>query len=238
MTQPVINQMQTLIDGWNQTADRRAIFLTCYVMMTQNMMTALEKWEFQDREWVAKLLHRFAGYYFEALNAYEQGQPTPEVWKYAFDAARDTDTPTHVIQHLILGVNAHICYDLVFTLVDVLRREWAILTPEQREQRYQDHLQVNEIIYQTIDRVQDQIIAQYSPIMGHVDRVFVRVDEWLVRRLITHWRDQVWHTALQCMECSTANELKTLREQIEQDALKRARAILGERGVIGILDVI
>ncbi|MCU0498297.1 MAG: DUF5995 family protein [Anaerolineae bacterium] len=238
MTQPVINQMQTLIDGWNQIGDRRAIFLTCYAMMTQNMLNAVEKWEFHDGEWVKKLLHRFADYYFEALEAYEQAQSTPEVWKYAFDAAHATDTPIHVIQHLILGVNAHICYDLVFALQDLLRKEWATLTPQQREQRYQDHLQVNEIIYQTIDRVQDQIIAQYSPIMGQIDTVFARADEWIIRRLITHWRDQVWDTALQCMECSTQTELTTLRQQIEADALKRAQAILGERGLIGVLDVI
>ena len=88
-------------------------------MMTNNMLIAIDQDEFHDPEWVSILLHRFADYYFEALDKYEAGDiQTPVVWEVAHDAA--TERKIFVLQNLLLGVNAHINYDLVVTLVELL----------------------------------------------------------------------------------------------------------------------
>ena len=112
-------RMTTLTDQWEAAHDRRAIFLGCYRLMTRNMLDAIEAGRFHDGEWVSRLLGRFANYYFAALERFEQdGANTPPVWKLAFDATRDEDVTT--LQHLLLGVNAHINFDLVFSLYDLL----------------------------------------------------------------------------------------------------------------------
>ena len=36
------------------------------------MLVALEQGSFEDVEWVDRLLHRFADYYFDALSCYER----------------------------------------------------------------------------------------------------------------------------------------------------------------------
>ena len=60
--------------------------------MTRNMLDAIEAGRFHDGVWVSNLLHRFADYYFAALDLYEQAsQATPPVWKLAFDATRDAE---------------------------------------------------------------------------------------------------------------------------------------------------
>src|SRR5690606_32407413 len=111
---PVIARMQTFLRQWEDAADRKAVFLRCYSMMTANMLVAIEQGEFRDRTWVERLLHRFADYYFLALDAYEQERTAaPAVWQLAHDAARDDAALP--IQNLLLGVNAHINYDLVLT---------------------------------------------------------------------------------------------------------------------------
>jgi len=80
--QPVIERMQGLINRWVRKSDRRAIFLNCYQLMTQNILKELEDGEFKDPRWVEQLLHRFAEYYFDALDAYELNSPnTPAVWR-------------------------------------------------------------------------------------------------------------------------------------------------------------
>ena len=118
----VINRMQAYIDAWEKAGDRRAIFLSCYELMTRNMLAAIGAGDFEDWAWVYALLERFAEYYFAALDAYEREQTIPVVWKLAFNAAQRP--MSHVLQDLILGVNAHINYDLAFALADMLTPEW------------------------------------------------------------------------------------------------------------------
>lgn len=232
----VISRMYALLNTWEATNDRRAIFLACYSMMTANMFGAIDKGEFQDVAWVSKLLHRFADYYFEAVNAYEKQDGCTAVWRFAFDAARKSDT--HVMQNLILGVNAHINYDLVLALVDVLRAEWHELSPDARAQRYQDHRHVNTIIAATINSVQDQVIERYEPDMDLVDKLFGPVDEWIIARLIAGWREEVWRHADELMACADGPETVALQQKVEQRALTRAHAVAGKRGIAGILDLV
>jgi hypothetical protein len=107
---PVIHRMQSFVSEWESQSDQRSIFLSCYMLMTGNMLTAVDQKEFSDPQWVDGLLHAFADYYFIALDTYNL-HPTsaPPVWKLAHDACRDPSMSP--LQKLLLGVNAHINYD-------------------------------------------------------------------------------------------------------------------------------
>ena len=108
----VIGRMKRQYLKWEASGDHRSIFLKCYSMMTRNMLDALAAGRFHDREWAGDLLHLFAEYYFVALKRYEADPASaPAAWRYAFDAAQSGKL--HVMQHLFLGINAHINYDLV-----------------------------------------------------------------------------------------------------------------------------
>ena len=234
---PAIAQMQHLIDAWEVKGDRRLIFLSCYAMMTRNMLQAIDSGQFEDNAWVAALLHRFASYYFNALEAYER-EPVgaPIVWRVAFDATRQPHT--HVLQNLVLGVNAHINFDLVFALADLLAPEWPTLTADQRLARYRDHCQVNDIIYQTVNAVQDQVIERYSRAMGLVDQLMGPLDEWLTASLISEWRERVWENATHLVESVQDAERQALLEQVEQHSIHRAQSILGRQGLGGLMDLV
>jgi hypothetical protein len=233
----VVDRMQAIIDVWEAASDRRAIFLGCYALMTRNMLAAISQGEFEDNAWVATLLHHFADYYFKALQAYDaMPEKAPLVWRYAFDAA--LQPKIHVLRNLVLGVNAHINFDLVFALSDVLRSEWAALTPEQRQSRYRDHCLVNEIISETIDSVQDQIVDHYDAMMEVVDKILGPLDEWMTTWMIRDWRDQVWFNAIQLVEAFDETERQARIDAVEKHSLKRAYAILGEEGFAGLMDLI
>jgi hypothetical protein len=223
--QLVLARMTVLVDQWEAAHDRRAIFLGCYRLMTRNMLDALDAGRFQDDVWVSNLLHRFADYYFAALDRFEQDEPsTPPVWKLAFDATRDEDVTT--LQHLLLGVNAHINFDLVFALYDQLAPEWDRLSDEQRAQRHTDHTLVNRIIGETVDAVQDQVIDRHSPWFEWVDKLLGPVDEWLTSRLISQWREDVWNHAVNYLELTTLDEREALRRRIEQQAVRLGNEML------------
>lgn len=222
----LIERMDRLAEAWQKTGDRRAIFLGCYSMMTRNMLQALEKDEFDDNVWVAAFVIHFAGYYFTALESFEARRPIPGCWKTAFEAAQ---LNTHVLHNLILGVNAHINYDLVITLADLLQPEWAGLTEVQRDRRYRDYCRVNRVIGATIDQVQDEIVEMSDRRMQLVDALMGSLDEWLVSRLISRWREEVWERAMELLNISESDQRTSFIIRLENSAQNRARQILSNR---------
>lgn len=220
--------MDTLAQQWEQRADQRCFFLRCYGLMTGNTLRALDEGQFHDPQWVSRLLHLFADYYFLALDAYEQDDAsTPMVWRLAFDAAAQGQT--QVLQDLLLGINAHINYDLVLTLVDMLEPEWALLSPEQRQQRYEDHCHVNTIIAATVDSVQDQVVTPSSRWLGVVDWVLGPLDEHAAAGLIRRWREEVWQQAMQILATQDPDERADLRRLLADRSQARSEMILARR---------
>lgn len=231
-----LERMTALLAQWEGAGDHRAIFLGCYSLMTRNMLAALDAGRFHDGQWVQALLEHFASYYFNALGAYEAGDPAvPVVWRQAHAAAGQPHTLA--IQNLLLGVNAHVNYDLVFAVVDLLAPEWAGLAEPEREARYHDFCLVNHVIAETVDAVQDQVLERYSLAMEVVDRLMGPVDEWIAAHLIAQWRDEVWQNALAWLAAADADQHAALRRQVEAVALRwagrldRGAAAAGHTGV-------
>jgi hypothetical protein len=227
---PVIERMQLLLERWEASADPKAVFLSCYQMMTGNMLAAIDQNEFIDPHWVDHLLRRFAEYYFVALDEYEQ-EPTsaPLVWQLAHGVSINRSVSG--IQKLLLGVNAHINYDLVLALMDLLEPEWRFLSDEQREKRHLDHRRVNDIIGRTIDAVQDEVIEPDMPVMDLIDKLFGPVDEYLVSRLIANWRETVWENTLDLLQADDPQERAMLIKKVEEEAIRIGGFIQLGRGV-------
>jgi hypothetical protein len=220
----VIDQMQRRIDRWAECDDGKALFLRCYCLMTGNVIAAVQARDFHDPDWVDRLLHRFAEYYFVSLDAYEDNPAAaPAVWQLAHSAANNPDLSA--VQKLLVGVNAHINYDLAFTLVDLLRPEWAGLNETKRTLRYEDHCRINAVIARTINDVQNDIIAPAMPVMRMVDELMGGADEMMISSLITRWRDTVWQHAMHMLATDDPQQLAALAKQVEADALETGRLI-------------
>lgn len=226
MADNALERMQQQIARWSTTGDRRLTFLRCYAAMTENMLQALQGQEFADPPWVRRLLEHFAGYYFQALADWESAPAAaPAVWQQAHRAALDPDT--NPLQNLILGVNAHINYDLVLAEADLLRLEWEHLSPATRRQRHHDHCQVNVIIARTVDQVQDDILEPDAPWLAWVDDLLGPLDEWAVSRLITRWRAQVWRHALSLTDLQEPERREAQRRVVEAETLRLGELLLG-----------
>jgi len=221
---PVVGRMESLVSRWDEAADQRMYFLRCYLLTTQNIIKAITVREFMDCDWVNQLMHRFADYYFVALDRYEYDPAdAPSVWRLAHDATRDPELLP--VQKMLIGMSAHINYDLVLSLVDLLRPEWAELSVSKREERYLDHCHINQVIGRTIDAVQDQIVNPTEPILGLFDKLLGPLDEWLVSLHIAGWRDTSWHEAIELLESGGPDRRLHLIGEIEAQALRHAAAI-------------
>ena len=212
-------QMQYLISRWEASSDQRSVFLSCYLLMTENMRLAIRQGEFIDPAWVDRLVDHFAGYYFVALEAYERDPlSAPLVWQIAHRAAVEANMLA--LRKLLLGVNAHINYDLVLSLVDMLTPEWPELPGARRDDRYLDYCHVNQIIGCTVDAVQDQVLEPAMPLLDLFDKLLGPLDERMISSLLAGWRENVWRYALQLLETDDPQQKKKVLQAMEGDALK------------------
>lgn len=220
-----LEKMVSLSSQWEMAGDRRYAFLKCYGMMTANMVSALDQGQFIDKDWVHVLLEHFADYYFRALDSYQQLETaSPRVWQIAFKAASQPDL--QLVQHLMLGVNAHINYDLVYAVVDLLAPEWKDLSPESKTARHQDYCLVNEIIRETIDVVQDDILEKDNQVMQLLDLALLNLDEWMIGQFVKNWRDQVWSQAIKLIVNEDQKSNRILNTKVETRALHLASWIM------------
>jgi hypothetical protein len=88
------------------------------------------------------------------------------------------------------------------------------------------------IIGETIDAVQERVVAPYARLMGIVDVVCGPLDEWCTARLIRNWREDVWRQALAIIEAGEAARRDELRREADLIALRRV-ALLTEGGALG-----
>lgn len=169
--------------------DRRAVFLTVYTTMTEAVEDGLDAGFFDDPEWLADLLVTFANHYRRALVRYERGrrQRVPRPWAVAYDATMGGGTL--VLQDALLGVNAHINYDLAYTL------ETVRIDPD-RAVKFDDYVRINEILARLVDGVQQALASVYdSELVGDLDSLFGSLDEWLAGYGLAESRDFAWNNA-------------------------------------------
>lgn len=151
---------------------------------------------FESVEGTYERLQAVETYFREALLAYQRSNyaTVPEPWQMAFRTSVGGETL--VIQDALLGINAHINYDLAHTLRKVG------ITPE-RSQKRADHRRINTIIKRIIDTVQVALVSVYSAEgVSSLDAVLDRVDEHLTLFGIREGRTYAWRNAALLAGCS------------------------------------
>lgn len=202
--------------------DRRAVFLTVYVRMTGEVREGIERGLFEDPDWMGRYLVGFANYYRRAFLAFERGQlsAVPDPWRIAFGSAPRGDSL--VIQDSVLGVNAHINYDLALTLNDVG------IDPD-RAQKYADHVAINHLLARLIDAQQEALAEVYAAGIGDIDAAIGRLDESLFLRSMTEGREQAWRVAVVLTDVGLSPIASYARWMLRATATGGAYFILGPR---------
>lgn len=194
--------MDTGLDRFHDANDNRAIFLGCYRVITQNVHDAIEQQRdfdnriFFDPAWVARLSGRFATLYFRSLqqragdvdrtaDASHDDGAGARAWRIAHEEARKGRLS--VTQHVLLGINAHINYDLPLALYQNLVAHADQDEPyAQLYRRKFDHDQVNNILVRSIPEAQQVVGANYGGLLGCVSRAFFFLDDLLANLGLKH----------------------------------------------------
>ncbi len=182
-------RLADLLETFDARDDPRGPFLTVYSAVTGAVGERIDRGEFEDPDWVADYLVTFADLYREAVRDFEAGEleSLADPWQVAFEAAERDDC--HVLQHVALGINAHINYDLALALDRVG------IDPDRAAKRA-DHVAVTEVLRQLVDPNQEALSEKYDPGIADLDESLGRLDELFSILTIDECRDSAWRTAV------------------------------------------
>jgi hypothetical protein len=180
--------------------DQRMVFLRVYREMTQEVHDAIEQCGayagravFQDADWVRGLSGSFATLYFGSLTVRGRTGPRDRAWKAADRAAADARSA--VLLNVLLGINAHINYDLAQAIAAHLDAS-VLRDPVALQRRRFDHDQVNNLLVRSMEGIQDILARDHAPGLGVADRLMGRIDERLAQWALSYYRERVWDNAV------------------------------------------
>ncbi|MGH9269604.1 MAG: DUF5995 family protein, partial [Acidimicrobiales bacterium] len=113
----VLAELAVVVDEARAARSRTGYFAALYQQVTVAVKAGVEEGLFDDGPRMSRFDARFARRYLGAAAAWKAGRPLARCWKVAFTAAARSDRL--ILQHLLLGINAHINLDLAIAAAEV-----------------------------------------------------------------------------------------------------------------------
>ena len=129
--------------------DASGYFPALYSRVSGRISASIEDGAFQDGSGLDRFATRFASHYVAAIRDHVHG---PQCWQASWNAA--ADPRLLIVQHLLLGINAHVNYDLPRAVVEVADERGDLLS-----------------IRHDFDAVNDVLAATYVDVVKDLDRV-------------------------------------------------------------------
>jgi Family of unknown function (DUF5995) len=181
------DRLTAVTDLFGREPSRFGYFAALYQVMTRRVQAGIASGRFSDGSLMERLACHFASRYFAALDAHGPGGVPPRCWAVSFDAA--SRWRPVILQHLLLGMNAHINFDLGIAVAEV-----SDATPGGLGAVRADFLEINAVLAELLTVVQERI-ASVSPWMGLLDRVGGRTEQAVVNFSMDRARDAAWRVA-------------------------------------------
>jgi Family of unknown function (DUF5995) len=177
--------MQVRLDGLAPEHAHLREFLGTYQRTTLAVGKAVDAGDFEDPEWVERWDVVFAELYVTALDAHLSGGTPTRPWRLAFDAPPDLPA----LRHVLLGINAHVNFDLPQALLAVISdadfTDAALMASRRR-----DHERIDTVLARRVAAEDVQLSAQGKSL---TDRVLQPLNRLSSKRFLRESRMKVWH---------------------------------------------
>ena len=152
----VIAQMDRVVERCIQQRSRLGYFAVLYRNVTVRVQQAIAAGRFEDGARLERLDVTFANLYLHALEQFWRGDSPTHSWAVAFEAARRW--PPIILQHMLLGMNAHINLDLA---VAAARTAPGSELPALKR----DFFEITVLLDEMLEDVQTRIAQVSQPIL-------------------------------------------------------------------------
>lgn len=185
----VVAQMQSRLDALPVDSPRRP-FLSTYIRTTQAVGAALGAGSFLDPGWVERWDVAFADLYIRAHDAFVTGgsSAVPRPWRLAFTAPDDLPA----LRHVLLGINAHVNYDLPQALLSVISPA-NFDDAKLIDSRRRDHESIDAVLAGRV-KDEDDLLGDPKTLL---DRLLAPLNRRGSKRFLREARHKVWHNVLE-----------------------------------------
>ncbi len=182
----IIHQMDLVIERCIREKSKLGYFAVLYRDVTFQVREKIREGNyFEDNARMERLDVVFANRYLDAIHEYWNEGVPHESWLIAFEASR-SNSPM-ILQHLLLGMNAHINLDLAIASAQVAPGN---SLPALKN----DFLKIMDLLESMIKDVETRI-EKVSPSFRLIDKMGGKVDEKTAGFLVNKARDIAWLTA-------------------------------------------
>lgn len=201
----VIARLDDIITEAERERSRLGYFPALYRKVTVAVKQAIAAGEFDDGPRMERLDVVFANRYLEAHDRQRGGEAPTDSWGVAFAATRDC-LPI-VLQHLLLGINAHINLDLG---IAAARTAPGARLPGLKR----DFDRINELLASLVDEVKGELAQIWAP-LGPLDRISGDIEDVCVNFSMALARDGAWAFAMRLAQAGEAEQEQLI---VERDA--------------------
>lgn len=211
----VITALDAIIASAIEQRSRLGFFAVLYREVTVQVKIGIAAHRFEDGARMERLDVLFANRYLEAYENFQNGLPASACWEAAFHAA--AAWRPLILQHLLLGMNAHINLDLGVAAAQTA--PGAALPGLKR-----DFDEINRILLSLLDEVQAKI-DRLSPWLNWLDHIGGRVDETLFNFSLKIARGSAWKVAARFASLAVEQHPQEILA-LDEKVTKLARKIL------------
>lgn len=183
----VLAAMQHRLDTLTPAEEARRDFLATYQRTTSAVARAVDRGVFEDTAWVEHWDVVFADLYLAAFDAERAGgEGVPRPWRLAFDAPAELPA----LRHVLLGVNAHVNYDLPQALLAVISIE-QFADDELLDRRRRDHERIDGVLSDRVAAEDAELATRSARTL--LDRALRPLNQRASKRFLREARQKVWH---------------------------------------------
>lgn len=182
----VITELDHIIAFSKKQQSTLGYFAALYRKVTISVKEGIANGEFDDGERMEKLDVIFASRYIDAYYAYQAHQKTSLCWMKAFKLA-DNYWPI-VLQHLLIGMNAHINLDLGVAAAQVMKGK-------EINDLKNDFNKINTLLANLVHSV-EQDLSTIWPTLKYILKFTKKVDSFLINFAMKEARDGAWKFAV------------------------------------------
>jgi hypothetical protein len=182
----VLARMRERLEEVPPELAHRRYFLETYLRTTQAVGRAIDQGRFEDPGWVEVWDVEFAELYLKAHDGTAVARP----WRLAFEAPPELPA----LAHVLLGINAHVNYDLPQALLAVISDE-DFLNQRLIERRRRDHERIDGVLSERV-AAEDGELAATGP-RRLIDRVLTPLNRLASQRFLRESRQKVWHNTVE-----------------------------------------
>lgn len=182
----VLQELERIIADAVQHNNYLCIFGYVYWRTTQRIQQGIQEGVFEDNARMEQFDIAFAKRYIDAYWQYRNSETPTQSWFTCFDAK---EQPLTIMQHVLMGMNAHINLDL-----GIVAGTYEL--PQGLESLKNDFRKVNEILASLTDEMQTRV-SRTSRLLAWLDRAGGNKDEAIANLGIKISREYAWHIASQ-----------------------------------------